>query len=87
MHVQHYVTLEQSVCINNSGSITWLLFVAGLFVEMVFCFVLKVDEAQIVKEVKQYTYMDGDQYVFMDMVIFLQLWTSVSCEATYNMVS
>ena len=48
---------------------------------------LKVDEAQIVKEVKQYTYMDGDQYVFMDMVIFLQLWTSVSCEATYNMVS
>lgn len=73
MHVQHYVTLEQSVCINNCGSIAWLLFVVELFVEMVFCFVLKVDEAQIVKEVKQYTYMDGDQYVFMDMVIFLQL--------------
>ena len=38
---------------------------------MYFFSVLQVDEAQIVKEVKQYTYMDGDQYVFMDMVIFL----------------
>lgn len=28
----------------------------------------QVDEASISKEVKQYTYMDADQYVFMDMV-------------------
>ncbi len=28
----------------------------------------QVDEAEIVKDVKQHTYVDGDQYVFMDMV-------------------
>lgn len=28
----------------------------------------QIEEADISKEVKQYTYKDGDQYVFMDLV-------------------
>ena len=30
--------------------------------------VLQVDEASVVKDIKQYTYAEGNQYVFMDMV-------------------
>jgi len=45
-------------------------YVTGNTVERTFRAGEQVDEAQIVKEVKQYTYMDGDQYVFMDMVTF-----------------
>jgi elongation factor P len=43
-------------------------YISGNTVERTFRAGEQVDEAQIVKDVKQHTYVDGDQYVFMDMV-------------------
>ncbi|CAK9868259.1 unnamed protein product [Sphagnum jensenii] len=45
-------------------------YISGNTVERTFRAGEQVDEAQIVKDVKQHTYVDGDQYVFMDMVTF-----------------
>ena len=52
--------------------------------QLVACFNLQVDEANVVKDVKQYTYMDGDDYVFMDMVrsFIRQCWAIKDCLAS-----
>lgn len=43
----------------------------------------QVDEASVVKDVKQFTYLDGDDYVFMDMVMTVVMGPSASLE-TFN---
>jgi elongation factor P len=48
-------------------------YITGNTVDRTFRAGESVDEASISKEVKQYTYMDADQYVFMDMVSFEEI--------------
>ncbi|KAJ1688839.1 hypothetical protein LUZ63_012994 [Rhynchospora breviuscula] len=45
-------------------------YITGNTVEKTFRAGSTLDEANILKESKQYTYKDGDQYVFMDMSTF-----------------
>eukprot|EP00475_Leptophrys_vorax_P027265 TRINITY_DN38868_c0_g1_i1.p1 TRINITY_DN38868_c0_g1~~TRINITY_DN38868_c0_g1_i1.p1 ORF type:complete len:234 (-),score=20.64 TRINITY_DN38868_c0_g1_i1:211-912(-) len=45
-------------------------YVTGNTVERTFRAGEQVSEASVVKDVKQYTYMDGEDYVFMDMVTY-----------------
>jgi len=53
-------------------------YVTGNTVERTFRAGEQVDEANIAKEAKQYTYMDADQYVFMDMTTFEETRMSAS---------
>eukprot|EP01018_Ginkgo_biloba_P022072 Gb_23992 [translate_table: standard] len=45
-------------------------YVSGNTIEKTFRAGESVNEAGVVKDVKQYTYKDGEQYVFMDMATF-----------------
>ncbi|CAI5475692.1 unnamed protein product [Closterium sp. Yama58-4] len=45
-------------------------FITGNTVERTFRAGESVDEASVIKDVKQFTYLDGEDYVFMDMVTY-----------------
>ncbi|KAG0581963.1 hypothetical protein M758_3G023300 [Ceratodon purpureus] len=53
-------------------------YITGNTVEKTFRAGEPAEEASIAKEAKQYTYMDADQYVFMDMTTFEEVRMSAS---------
>ncbi|CAN0879553.1 Elongation factor P [Linum grandiflorum] len=53
-------------------------YITGNTVEKTFRAGSPLEEADVVKETKQYTYKDGDQYVFMDLTTFEEYRVSES---------
>lgn len=56
-------------------SVIFLLIFSSTFIIMYLCITsFQLEEANVYKEVKQFTYKDGSQFVFMDLVYKLYIY-------------